>query len=93
MRQLSRLEEKPTSEKLEILFEKKLYPLAIGLAESQSSDGSMVADVRRQYGDHLYGKNDFEGAMQQYLKTLGHVQPSYVIRKVDKIKHRLSEVI
>jgi Tfp pilus assembly protein PilF len=34
------------------------------------------------YGDYLYGKGDFDGAMSQFVKTLGHVQPSYVIRKV-----------
>jgi uncharacterized protein YxeA len=79
---LSRLREKPTIEKLDILFDKKLYVLALGLAQSQALDDDTVADIHRQYGDHLYSKSDFNGAMQQYIKTLGHLQPSYVIRKV-----------
>lgn len=33
------------------------------------------------YGDHLYKKGDFEGAMQQYQNTIGHLDPSYVIRR------------
>ena len=33
------------------------------------------------YGDHLYKKGDFEGAMQQYRNTIGHLDPSYVIRR------------
>lgn len=41
----------------------------------------LVADVFRRYGDHLYAKGDFEGAMLQFIKTIGVVSPSYVIRK------------
>jgi hypothetical protein len=29
-------------------------------------------------------KGDFDGAIQQYLKTIGRLEPSYVIRKVCK---------
>lgn len=38
----------------------------------------------RRYGDHLYSKSDYEGAMGCYIKTVGTVQASYVIRKVRK---------
>ena len=41
----------------------------------------LVADVFRRYGDHLYAKGDFEGAMLRFIKTIGVVSPSYVIRK------------
>lgn len=45
-----------------------------------------------RYGDHLYAKADYEGAMSAYLKTVGSVQPSYVIRKVSSsIPSRLAE--
>ena len=37
-----------------------------------------------RYGDHLDSKGDFEGSMGCYLKTVGTVQASYVIRKVSK---------
>lgn len=40
-------------------------------------------DINRQYGDHLYEKGDYDGAMNQYIKTLGHLEASYVIRMVD----------
>ena len=33
------------------------------------------------YGDHLYKKGDYAGAIVQYQQTIGHVEPSYVIRK------------
>jgi Tfp pilus assembly protein PilF len=52
------------------------------MAKSQGLDEASLADIHRRYGDHLYAKGDFDGAMQQYLQTLGNLQPSYVIRKV-----------
>ena len=81
-KQLFRLQEKPTSTKLDTLFQKSLYVLAINLARTQSLDEASIADIHRRYGDHLYLKGDYDGAMQQFVKTLGHLQPSYVIRKV-----------
>lgn len=60
-----------------------MYPLALSLATTQNLDEANVADIHRQYGDHLYSsKGDYDGAMAQYIKTMGWVQPSYVIRKV-----------
>lgn len=65
-----------------MLYRKNLYLLALNLAKTQGLDESSVADIHRQYGDHLYTKGDYDGAMQQYIKTIGFLQPSYVIRKV-----------
>ncbi|KAK9766623.1 Vacuolar protein sorting-associated protein 11, variant 2 [Basidiobolus ranarum] len=78
---LFRLEEKDTPTKLEILFKQNLYMLAIGLARSQKYDESSIAEIYKKYGDHLYSKTDYDGAMSQYLKTIGRLEPSYVIRK------------
>lgn len=55
--------------------------LAVGLARSSGLEESEIAEIYRKYGDHLYSKGDFDGAMQQFIKTIGGVQPSYVIRK------------
>ena len=80
--QLSCLQEKATSAKLDMLYRKSLYLLALNLAKTQSLDPLSVADIHRQYGDHLHAKPDYDGAMQQFVQTIGHLQPSYVIRKV-----------
>ena len=40
-----------------------------------------LVDIFRQYGDHLYEKGDHAGAIDQYEKTIGTLEPSYVIRK------------
>lgn len=59
----------------------RLDLLAVGLARSSGLEESEIAEIYRKYGDHLYQKGDFDGAMQQFIKTIGGVQPSYVIRK------------
>ena len=80
--QLFSLQEKPTPEKLGMLYQRQQHTLALSIAKTQNLDEASVADIHRQYGDYLYGRGDYDGAMQQYLQTIGQVQPSYVIRKV-----------
>lgn len=79
--QMYQLQEKDTQTKLETLFKKNLYSVAINLAKSQSFDQTLIVDIFRRYGDHLYSKGDYDGAINQYLKTIGQLEPSYVIRK------------
>uniref|UniRef100_A0A4W3J9W8 Vacuolar protein sorting-associated protein 11 homolog n=1 Tax=Callorhinchus milii TaxID=7868 RepID=A0A4W3J9W8_CALMI len=80
-RTLSVLQEKDTQSKLEMLFKKNLFVMAISLAKSQHLDNDGLAEIFRQYGDHLYIKGDHDGAIQQYIRTIGKLEPSYVIRK------------
>ncbi|KAJ9087067.1 Vacuolar protein sorting-associated protein 11 [Entomophthora muscae] len=40
-----------------------------------------LADIYRKYGDFLYSKGDYDSAMNQYIFTIGKLEPSYVIRK------------
>ncbi|CAG8553416.1 4440_t:CDS:10 [Paraglomus brasilianum] len=78
---LYKLEEKDTPTKLEILFKKNLYLLAINLAHSQKYDDASISEIFKKYGDHLYSKGDYDNAMSQYIRTIGQLEPSYVIRK------------
>jgi hypothetical protein len=85
--ELFRLDEKPLRQKLDILYRKSLFQLAIGVALSHAerrkvgNAASLLADIHRRYGDALYEKGDFEGSISQFVKTIGITQPSYVIRK------------
>lgn len=45
-------------------------------------DASGQNVIFRKYGDFLYQKADYDGAMQQYLKAIDNTEPSQVIRKV-----------
>ncbi|KAH7422083.1 hypothetical protein KP509_13G089700 [Ceratopteris richardii] len=74
------LGEKDMESKLEMLFRKSLYTVAINLVQSQH-DAAATAEVLRKYGDHLYGKQDYDEAMAQYIRTIGQLEPSYVIQK------------
>ncbi|KAK6155310.1 hypothetical protein DH2020_009558 [Rehmannia glutinosa] len=73
--------EKDMESKLDMLFKKNLYPVAINLVQSQHADAVATAEVLRKYGDHLYSKQDYDEAMAQYIHTIGHLEPSYVIQK------------
>nr|XP_043629208.1 vacuolar protein-sorting-associated protein 11 homolog [Erigeron canadensis] len=73
--------EKDMESKLDMLFKKNLYTVAINLVQSQQADAAATAEVLRKYGDHLYSKQDFDEAMVQYIHTIGHLEPSYVIQK------------
>ncbi|KAF9220088.1 hypothetical protein BS17DRAFT_788227 [Gyrodon lividus] len=75
---LTRMSEKQTSTKLALLYERHLYTLALSLAYTQDLD---TTDVHLHHGDHLYDKGDYEGAMKEYLRTIGGVRGSYVVRK------------
>ncbi|XP_060804733.1 vacuolar protein sorting-associated protein 11 homolog [Amyelois transitella] len=75
------LEEKDLQSKLSLLFKKNLYDVAIRIASSQHYDVEGFTEINKQYGDHLYSKGDLKSAIEQYIKTIGRLETSYVIRK------------
>ncbi|XP_041982097.1 vacuolar protein sorting-associated protein 11 homolog [Aricia agestis] len=81
------LDEKDLQSKLFQLFKKNLYDVAIRIASSQHYDAEGLTEIYKQYGDHLYGKGDFKGAIDQYVKTIGWLETSYVIRKYLESRH------
>eukprot|EP00479_Gromia_sphaerica_P002907 TRINITY_DN1338_c0_g1_i1.p1 TRINITY_DN1338_c0_g1~~TRINITY_DN1338_c0_g1_i1.p1 ORF type:complete len:339 (+),score=83.90 TRINITY_DN1338_c0_g1_i1:188-1204(+) len=66
---------------MQMLFKKHLYSIAISLAQSQNCDPTYITEIYQMFGDHLYGKGDHDGAIDQYIETIKSVEPSYVIRK------------
>jgi hypothetical protein len=56
--------------------------LAINLAQKAGLDAPQQNVILRKFGDHLYSKQDYDTAMQQYLKAIDNTEPSQVIRKV-----------
>lgn len=81
------LDEKDLQSKLNLLFKKNLYDIAVRIAKSSHHDEEGLADIFRQYGDHLYSKGDFSGAVEQYTKTIEFLEPSYVIRRFLDSRH------
>jgi hypothetical protein len=90
-----RLRERDTATKVELLVKRGLYPTALNLLAAEEAASAAARDagaaaaasaaaseVRRAYGEHLYGKRDFDGALAQYIAAIGspRVPPSIVIR-------------
>ncbi|KAI9137953.1 hypothetical protein BKA69DRAFT_1127735 [Paraphysoderma sedebokerense] len=82
---LFRLVEKSIQSKLSLLYQRELFALALKLIQpldsGLTSDKELISDIYKRWGDALYSKGDYDGAMQQYLQTIGHLEPSHVIRK------------
>ncbi|TLD34113.1 hypothetical protein PspLS_00951 [Pyricularia sp. CBS 133598] len=78
---ISRYHEKPLQQRLEMLYQRNLYLLAIELAQKSDMDARQQNVIFRKFGDHLYQKGDYDGAMTQYIKAIDSTEPSRVIRK------------
>lgn len=75
-------------QKLEILYQRELFVLAINLAQKSRVDNQELNIILRRYGDYLHKKGDYDTAMQQYLKAIDNTEPSQVIRKVSLVRAR-----
>ncbi|CAG9460692.1 unnamed protein product [Pedinophyceae sp. YPF-701] len=80
--QVIRAWERPPEERLELLIRKKMYAVALDMSEQFGVCGSTVADLRKMYADALFAEGDLDAAVEQYAATLGHLEPSYVLRKL-----------
>ena len=59
-----------------------MFPLAIELAQNEGMGAQEHSLIHRRFGDHLYQKGDYDGAMSQYIRAIDATEPSQVIRKV-----------
>ena len=94
------LTEKDTVEKVHLLVQKNLYSAAIFVAYSDPSfETAEITSLYRRHAEHLYRKGDYSGAIDQYIHTIGSLEPSHVIfRYLDapkipllvKVRHRCS---
>lgn len=76
-----RYHEKALQQRLELLYQRNLFPLAIELAKHAGMDLAHQQIIFRKFGDSLYQKTDYDGAMAQYIKAIDTTEPSEVIRK------------
>ncbi|KXT12252.1 hypothetical protein AC579_819 [Pseudocercospora musae] len=78
---LYRYHEKTFQQKLEQLYQRTEYTLAISLSNKYRVDAVQQNIIFRKYGDHLYQRGDYDTAMQQYLQAIENTEPSQIIRK------------
>lgn len=65
-----------------MLYQRNMFPLALELARNAGMDNEQQSIIYRKFGDHLYQKADYDGAMLQYIRAIDTTEPSQVIRKV-----------
>ena len=75
------LREKETQMKLNLLYERELYPVALSFGKEWNLSEKEISEIHRLYGDWLYDRKEFNDAMQEYIYAIGFVDASYVIRK------------
>jgi vacuolar protein sorting-associated protein 11 len=79
--QVKQYHEKTLQQRLEMLYQRNLYHLAIELAQNSGMDGKQRNVIFKKFGDFLYQKGNYDEAMTQYIKAIDSTEPSQVIRK------------
>jgi len=71
--------EKVTEEKVSLLVQKNLFSAAVTIAYSDPSlEPSSITTLYRKYAEHLYRKGDYGASIEQYINTIGMLEPSHV---------------
>ena len=78
---ISQFIEKDTPTKLQILIRRNLFDYATQIAKQHKLNEEVLIDIYRQHGDYYYEKKELPKAIDQYIKTIGYLEPSYVIQK------------
>eukprot|EP01065_Artemidia_motanka_P053281 TRINITY_DN9856_c1_g1_i1.p1 TRINITY_DN9856_c1_g1~~TRINITY_DN9856_c1_g1_i1.p1 ORF type:complete len:1037 (+),score=412.62 TRINITY_DN9856_c1_g1_i1:73-3111(+) len=80
---LHQYQEKDMQTKLEMVVQRNKYDIAIELAQAQDCESHLVTDMRKKCADWYCAPNkcDYRLAVEQYIRTIGSLEPSYVIRK------------
>ncbi|KAK6539802.1 hypothetical protein TWF694_009992 [Orbilia ellipsospora] len=76
-----RLKEKSLPDRLNLLYQRDLYPTALKLAQKSAITSTEITQINCRYADFLFSKGDYDNAMQQYVQAVEGTQPSQVIRK------------
>eukprot|EP00475_Leptophrys_vorax_P003669 TRINITY_DN12152_c0_g1_i2.p1 TRINITY_DN12152_c0_g1~~TRINITY_DN12152_c0_g1_i2.p1 ORF type:complete len:731 (-),score=192.03 TRINITY_DN12152_c0_g1_i2:68-2260(-) len=82
---IQKLSEKDLSKKMELLFKRNMYQVAINMAKSQQVGIREICEIHKEFGDYLYSTGEFDNAVMQYIETIKdgrtYIEPSYIIRK------------
>jgi len=74
------LTEKKTAEKVHLLVQKNLFSAAIFVAYGDPCYEVVdIITLYRKHAEYLYRKGDYSGAIEQYIHTIGSLEPSHVI--------------
>ena len=77
--QLIEIQLESIAARLEVLFQRQLFGVALAIAQSQNFDSKSIVDIHEQYANHLLSKGEPDAAIEQFVKTIGYIEPSRVI--------------
>ena len=80
-KQLSKLYEMEDNVKIQTLLKKSLFAEAQDIARSANFPGEIIAEISKEHADNLYDKKQYDEALRQFVKTIGYLNPSYVIQR------------
>jgi hypothetical protein len=80
-KQLFKLYEMEDNVKIQTLLKKGLFPEAQDIARAANFPGEIIAEISKEHADNLYEKKQYDDALKQFIKTIGYLNPSYVIQR------------
>ena len=83
---IMKLSEKSLKEKIQILINKNYFDVAVSYAESYSLPQSTISNLSKIYAENEFKYGNLNTSIQQYIKTIGFYESSYVIQKFNKIQ-------
>ena len=78
---LFKLHEMEDNVKIQTLLKKGLFAEAQKIASNASFPQEIIAEICKEHADNLYEKKQFNEALDQFIKTIGYLNPSYVIQR------------
>lgn len=76
------LEEPSTEQKIQKLCTRfNQFEIALKIAEKQNLSPAVIASIHKTKGDKSYTRKNFDDAIDEYIMTIGSLEPSYVIKK------------
>ena len=85
-KQLIKLSPMNCNEKVYSLIKRQFYDIAKDIARSRGFPAEVVKEITKEHADKLFGQRQYEKAIKSYKRTIGYLNPSYVIQNFIKVK-------
>lgn len=67
--------------KFDMFYQKNFYDTAYEFAKNLHYPESKLAEINKTYAEILFDKKDYAKSIEQYIKTIAYLEPSYVIQQ------------
>lgn len=83
----TKMTETDMHQKIQQLVKNEQFDVALDIAESQSMSRKVISNIHRQRGDSYQEKRMYDKSIQEYIQTIGDLEPSYVITRFRDPQH------